>query len=239
MKEPFQKITIGDHEYEFLHNPKDNSYSFIIDNNHFRFKRWTWGEKNRITNECVTFNPEIKQFEVNTVAFNEKMLARTLIGANIDGKDLDPTLDTIRDFNASLGDQLLLIAQWINSIEKEGIEGLGHKVTPLPVGENTYEIHLNGDTFKLGMWTWGEKNSVISQSIKFDAASSQMNIDLQAFNELLLLATIKEASVNEKAGQLDINVLRNLDAAVGDKLLQTAHEINNISETEKKTLKTH
>ncbi|UCE74324.1 MAG: hypothetical protein JSV56_01100, partial [Methanomassiliicoccales archaeon] len=89
MNEKLQEVTIDNHHYENSHNQKDNTYLFIFDNNRFKFKRWTWGEKNRIINECITLNPGSELFEVNPVEFNEKILAQTLIEANIDGKEFN------------------------------------------------------------------------------------------------------------------------------------------------------
>ena len=235
MSELFQKTNIGSQEYKFSHNARDNSYAFIVDSDQFKFKRWTWGEKNRISNECVTFNPATSQFEVNTVAFNEKMLAETLIEIDIDGKKLNPTLDTIRDYKATLGDQLLMISQWVNSIESNENEDSSAEVSAMTAGDSTYEVHLNGDVFKIRMWTWGEKNRATSQSIEFDSASGQLKVDLRTFNEMLLLASIDEVRINGKPIELDMNFLRNLDAQIGDRLLQAAQKVNNISETEKKT----
>lgn len=238
MSEPFQKIKIGDQVYEFSHNAKNNSYAFIVDRQQFNFKRWTWGTKNRITNECVSLQTATNKFEVDTVAFNEKMLTETLIEINFNGKKIDPTLEAIRNFKATLGDQLLLIAQWVNSIESSQGKDSILEAPIAHSADGIYEINLNGDVFRLRMWTWGEKNKVTSQSVKFDGASAQLIMDLQTFNELLLLATLEGATVHGKPVKLDINFIRKLDATIGDRLLQAAQEINQMTEVEKKTLET-
>lgn len=241
MSETLQKVTIEGREYEFSHDPGKNDYTFDLDSGRFRFKRWSWGEKNRVTNQCVVFNPGTNRFEVNTIAFNEKMLAATMIETEMKGQKSKPTLETVKGFNAALGDQLLTIAQWINAIDTGGGdsgEGNDFRHPPVPGDEGTYELHLNGDMFKLGTWTWGEKNRVTDQSVTFDPDSGQLKMDLQVFNESLLLATLKEARIHGKPVRVDRAFLRNLDAGTGDMLLQTAQEINNITDQEKKNSKT-
>lgn len=238
MSEPLQKINIGGHQYEFSRDTGDNSfdYTFLVENKRFRFKRWAWGEKNRITNECVAFNPATNGFEVDTIAFNERMLANTIVEVDEAGKETKPTLDIVRGFKAALGDQLLMIAQWMNSIEN-GVEKKTCEISEVPGDDGLYELHINDDVFKLGMWTWGEKNKVTDQSVKFDPADQQLKMDLRIFNESLLLATIKDACINAEPVELSIDFLRNLDAGTGDILLQYAQEINNIAEKEKKNSK--
>jgi hypothetical protein len=95
-------------------------------------------------------------------------------------------------------------------------------------------LNINNDVFKLGMWSWGEKNRVTDQSVQFDPDSGQLKMDLQRFNESLLLATVKQAHIAGKPVTVDANFLGNLDAAAGDILLQSAQEINEITEQEKK-----
>ncbi len=233
MSNPSRKIKIGLVEYTYIQNDRDKSYSFKVNDSQFRFKTWTWGEKTRVTSECARFNPTTNEFEVDTIAFSQKMLAETLVESNINGKKVNPTLDTIRNFNASLGDQLLQIAQWIDSVHTTGNEDSTAKAG----GNGDFELRLNGDVFKFKMWTWGEKNDATGRSIKFDSESGRMKIDLQSFNESLLLATLKEIQMDGKTVMPDTDILRNLDAATGDRLVQIAQEVNNISESEKKTSK--
>ena len=64
-----------------------------------------------------------------------------------------------------------------------------------------------------------------------------MKVDLQSFNESLLLATLKEIQMDGKTVIPDTDILRNLDAATGDRLVQIAQDVNDISASEKKTSK--
>ncbi|MGD2088496.1 MAG: hypothetical protein PVH61_20130 [Candidatus Aminicenantes bacterium] len=234
MSKPLQRVTIDGREYEFAHHPGTEEYTFLVEGKRCRFKRWTWGEKNRITNECVAFNPTTNRFEVNTIAFNEKMLTHTMKELESDGQKTKPTLDTVRGFNAALGDQLLMIAQWVNAIDTNSDEKTSVKLSKVPGDDSTYDLNINNDVFKLGMWSWGEKNRVTDQSVQFDPDSGQLKMDLQRFNESLLLATVKQAHIAGKPVTVDANFLGNLDAAAGDILLQSAQEINEITEQEKK-----
>jgi hypothetical protein len=237
MSKPFEKVDINGRVYEYSHKSGDNGYTFIVEGGRYLFARWNWGEKNRITNECVVFNPDANRFEVNTIAFNEKMLTHTIVEMDIDGQKTKPTLDIVRGFNAPLGDRLLMIAQWVNAIDTAGREENPVKLSKAPGDDGAYEVNINGAAFKLGMWTWGEKNRVTDQSVQFDPVSGQLKMDLKTFNESLLMATVKEARIDGKPVTVDVNFLGNLDAAAGDILLQSAQEINDIPETEKKNLK--
>jgi hypothetical protein len=237
MSEPLKTVTINRQEYRFSHHTGANEYTFVVEDSRCRFKPWTWGEKNRITNECIAFNPDANQFEVNTIAFNEKMLANTMKEVEIDGQKTTPTLETVRGFKAALGDRLLMIAQWVNAIDTGNGEESAVKLSKVPDGDGRYELNINGDMFKLGTWTWGEKNRVTDRSVRLDPASGQLKMDLQLFNESLLLAVVKEARIHGKPVTVDANFLENLDAAAGDLLLQSAQEINDISPREKKNSK--
>jgi hypothetical protein len=234
MSKPLQMVTINGREYEFSHHTGTNEFTFKVGDNRYRFKRWTWGEKNRITNECAAYNHAANRFEVNTIAFNEKMLTNTMKEMDSNDQKTKPTLDTVRGFNAALGDQLLMIAQWVNATDTNSDEETVVKLSKVPGKDNVYELNINGDLFKLEMWTWGEKNRVTDQSVRFDPDSGQMKMNLQTFNESLLLATIKEAHINGKPVTVNANFLGNLDAATGDILLQSAQEINDFPEQGKK-----
>ena len=155
----------------------------------------------------------------------------------IKGQKTTPTLETVRGFKAALGDQLLMIAQWVNAIETGSSEETAVNLTKVPDDNGMYELNVNSHMFKLGTWTWGEKNRVTDQSVRLDPASGQLKMDLQLFNESLLLAVVKEARIHGKPVTVDTNFLQNLDAAAGDILLQSAQEINDISLQEKKNLK--
>jgi hypothetical protein len=237
MSKPLQRVTIDGQEYEFSNHPGAEEYTFLVEGKRCRFKRWTWGEKNRITNESVAFNPAAKRFEVNTIAFNEKMLTNTMVEMENNGQKIKPTLETVRGFNAALGDRLLMIAQWVNAIDTNSDEKTVVNLSKIPGDDSMYELNIKNHVFKLGMWTWGEKNRVTDQSVQSDPDSGQLKIDLHRFNESLLLATIKQAHIDGKPVTVDANFLDNLDAAAGDMLLQSAQEINDITEQEKKNLK--
>jgi hypothetical protein len=81
----------------------------------YGFKKWTWGEKNALTAECVIMNPVAGFTNMDVTKFNEQLVVRTAF-KKIDGK-FDPiTVDELRAMDAQLGERLSRITQSINLI---------------------------------------------------------------------------------------------------------------------------
>src|SRR5262245_11970485 len=82
-----------------------------IAGNDYIFRQWTWGEKNRATAAAAHEDARSGQLRFDLAVFNEMMLACCLEAA--DGL-AEISLDTVRALPANLGDQLLLLAHWVN-----------------------------------------------------------------------------------------------------------------------------
>jgi hypothetical protein len=75
------------------------------------FRQWTWGEKNRATAVAAQEDARTGQLRFDLALFNEMMLASCLEAA--EGlQEICPA--TLRALPANLGDQLLLLAYWVN-----------------------------------------------------------------------------------------------------------------------------
>jgi hypothetical protein len=77
----------------------------------YTFRQWTWGEKNRATAAAAQEDANSGQLRFDLALFNEMMLASCLEAA--DGLT-EISLATLRALPANLGDQLLLLAYWVN-----------------------------------------------------------------------------------------------------------------------------
>lgn len=111
MSSEVQTLTIDGADHNYTYDAQAKVYQFEIDGQVYSFKRWTWGEKNRIVSESISLDPAMGQFQVNTGLFNELMLAAVLKEA-----PFEVTLSNLRELDPVLGDQLLRIAQWVNEI---------------------------------------------------------------------------------------------------------------------------
>jgi hypothetical protein len=119
--------------YPYSIDPADGSFVFEVDGDAYRFRQWTWGEKNRVTDAASLVDPDTGQVRVDIARFNELMLATSLVEAD----DLAPiTPAVLRELNPVLGDALLTIAFWVNELpaaEKKSCSALsvagGHTPT--------------------------------------------------------------------------------------------------------------
>jgi hypothetical protein len=104
---------IDGREYPYSLGIDDGSYCFSVDGQSYRFRQWTWGEKNRVTDAATTTDPDSGRLRVNVARFNELMLTTCLRRAE--------ALETVtpaalRALNPVLGDTLLSIAYWVNEL---------------------------------------------------------------------------------------------------------------------------
>jgi len=86
----------------------DGSYVFQVGVEAYRFRQWTWGEKNRVVDASTTLDVETGRLRVDIARFNELMLATCLVPA------AEP--ERLRELNPVLGDRLLAIAYWVNEV---------------------------------------------------------------------------------------------------------------------------
>ena len=104
---------IDGREYRYLIRPEDGTYLFQVDGGSYRFRQWTWGEKNRVTDAATDVDPATGRLHVDIARFNELMLATSLVEAD----SLAPiTPAALRQLNPVLGDTLLAIAYWVNEL---------------------------------------------------------------------------------------------------------------------------
>jgi hypothetical protein len=95
----------------------DGSYAFEVEGREYRFRQWTWGEKNRVTDAATTFEPDSGRLRIDIARFNELMLATCLVGSH--------TPSALRELNPVLGDTLLAIALWVNELAEADKKRLG------------------------------------------------------------------------------------------------------------------
>jgi len=100
-------------EYLYTVRPDDGTYVFVVGGDEYRFRQWTWGEKNRVTDAAAVADPESGLLRVDIARFNELMLATSLVVA-----DTIPSITpaALRDLNPVLGDALLAVALWVNEL---------------------------------------------------------------------------------------------------------------------------
>ena len=92
-------------------DPRTEMYELALGQDRYRFREWTWGEKNDISNRSVVYDPAGDGFRVNVATFNEGMLQATLVEA-----PFEVTLENLRRLPASQGDALLGAAQWVSRL---------------------------------------------------------------------------------------------------------------------------
>ena len=108
-----QTVLIDGREYRYSVYPEDGTYAVVVDGGEYRFRQWTWGEKNRITDAAAVADLDSGQLRVDIARFNELMLATSLVAA-AGMPSITPA--ALRDLNPVLGDTLLAIAFWVNEL---------------------------------------------------------------------------------------------------------------------------
>jgi hypothetical protein len=108
-----QTARIDGRDYRYTVRPEDNTYVFEVDGGGYRFRQWTWGEKNCVTDAATAVDPDSGLLRVDIARFNELMLATSLVEA-----ETIPSITpaALRNLNPVLGDALLAIAFWINEL---------------------------------------------------------------------------------------------------------------------------
>ncbi len=115
---------IDGQEFDYILCPEDATYLFQVDNDPYRFRQWTWGEKNRVIDAAVVTDAAGNRLRLDIARFNELMLAASLVQADT----ITPlNTEALRQLHPVLGDTLLSIAYWVNelpSTEKNIISAL-------------------------------------------------------------------------------------------------------------------
>lgn len=222
-----QTVILGDETFSHSHDAEKGLHIFENGASLYRLREWTWGQKNAATHASVVFDEETGGFRIETARFNEAMLAASLVEATVDGQALEISPAALRGLKASLGDQLLTLAQWVNGMVAEGEEEAEPRFDPKT---EAYHLRLGQDEYMFREWTWGEKNDVSSRSVVYDPATDGFRVDTAIFNELMLEAVLVEAPF-----EVTLDELRGLPASRGDALLDAAQRINGLTATEKKS----
>lgn len=109
-------VRIDDGEYPYIFHPEDGTYQFEVDGDAYRFRRWTWGEKNRVIDAATVMEPENDRLRLDIARFNELLLATTLMEASA-LTTITPV--ALRALDPVLGDALLSIAFWVNELSAQ------------------------------------------------------------------------------------------------------------------------
>jgi hypothetical protein len=83
----------------------------------FGFKKWSWGEKNTLLDDCTVVNPMNGMASVDTTKFNEGLIVKTVF-KNVDGKFVPFTIEEVRTLDAQLGERLFRITQNMNLVSE-------------------------------------------------------------------------------------------------------------------------
>ena len=105
--------TINDQELCYILHPVDGTYLFQVNGCAYRFRQWTWGEKNRVTNAATVIDTTSGRLRLDIARFNELMLVTSLVETE---PAMPITLDALHQLNPVLGDTLLAIAYWVNEL---------------------------------------------------------------------------------------------------------------------------
>ena len=232
----YKEAQIGGRAFQYGIDADNRLYEFELPQGRFILKPWNWGEKNKVLDECITWNDSSQDFLFDVATYNEFVLSLTIKRAQLNGQELSMDLAQIQGLEARLGDLLLDLCGWVNRLDGERPQA-----DPLPISidkgvdsDGSTIVAAEDYTFKFKTWTWGEKNRIFSQCALWDDSSQQMRISTQSFNEMMLLATLTEVKLKDQPITLALEFLQNLDARLGDALLETAQELNEISLNEKK-----
>jgi hypothetical protein len=107
------RVVIDGQEYRYSLRPEDNTYLFHLAAGDYRFRQWTWGEKNQVIDAAMFTEANGGPMRLDIARFNELMLATSLVEA---AGLADITPARLRQLNPVLGDTLLAIACWVNEL---------------------------------------------------------------------------------------------------------------------------
>ncbi len=94
---------------------------------------------------------------------------------------------------------------------------------------------ISGQRFGLRKWTWGEHNALTAQCTKFNQLTGEAIIDMQHFNEQLLLKTVFYKN-EDKFVPFTIEEVKGMDGQLGERLFQLTAKFNLVSGIEAKNL---
>lgn len=108
-----QTVHIAGQFYRYTSCPEDGTYLFDVNGAGYRFRQWTWGEKNLVVDASTVADPANGRLRVDIARFNELMLATSLVEAPAIGSI---NVMALRRLNPVLGDTLLSMAYWVNEL---------------------------------------------------------------------------------------------------------------------------
>ena len=103
--------TINDQELCYRRHPVDGTYTFQVNGCSYRFRQWTWGEKNRVTDAATVVDAGSGRLRLDIARFNELMLVTSLVETE---PAMPITLDALHKLHPVVGVTLLAIAYWVN-----------------------------------------------------------------------------------------------------------------------------
>jgi hypothetical protein len=142
----------------------------------------------------------------------------------------------IRNLDVGLGDLLLDICRWINYLGGSGPEEAETPLRSIQLikDRGTKAIRYGDYTFTFRPWTWGEKNRILGQCVIPENDDHPLRLSSKKFNELMLLTSLAKVTRKDEVVEVTPRFLQNMDARLGDALLELAQDINEITVDEKK-----
>lgn len=107
--------------------------------------------------------------------------------------------------------------------------------------KETYNFEKVGDLFittvcgkKFGLrkWTWGEKNTLVSECSHTDPLSGFVNFDAVNFNEQMFVKTVFYEEPKGTFKPFTVEEIRRMDGQLGDRLFRLTQKINTVSQIE-------
>ncbi|HKJ67558.1 MAG TPA: hypothetical protein VKA68_06340 [bacterium] len=236
MPQQFIDIEISNQTLQYRYNPEADQFEFRLPQGTAVFEVWDWGTKNATLEECMFYDQPSDEFSFDSIRFNEHLLLCTLRQLRIHGENLPIDLSTLRDLNASLGDLLLEISQRLLGLNGTRLgNGYYPEISRDMENPDSPVITAGDHTYTFRMWTWGEKNRALSQALTMDEPGNQARVSTKIFHERMLLSSLAKVTDENAPVEISTDFLEQLDARIGDALLEVAQEINFVSDAEKKS----
>lgn len=218
-----EQVTIDGHRYECTVDRESGCTTLRRESTVLEVRDWTWGEKNDVVSGCSYYTDRTGELEVDSGRYYEAMLTTCIATYHVDGQDRRVTQAALRALPAREGDHLASVVQYV-------LDGAGQRSDPVVTGAADERIvEIDGMTFALREWTWGEKNDVSAASIRYEPAADAYTVDVAVFNELMLCACITRAPF-----EIGRSSLRALPARIGDLLLDEVQGFSMLEDDVKK-----
>lgn len=98
-----------------LHKEKDLRVTEIRGKT-YGFRKWTWGEKNTLSNQATRLNPLSGLITYDSAHFNLHLILLT-VSKKVDGKFVKFSEEEIKNLDGQLGERLFQITQKLNLVQ--------------------------------------------------------------------------------------------------------------------------